>query len=324
MSEKATELVVVEAEYVELGSLKAAGPVAVVQQATAIATELAKIIDRQKLFSIIRRKKFVRVEGWNTLGAMVGVLPREVSSIRLEDGSYNAVVELIRTSDGAVIGRASAICGMDEKDNKGKLTWALRPEYARKSMATTRATGKVYRLGFSWIMALAGYEPTPAEEMPSQPQEQGQAVKPKGNGKAKRPLEPIKAKLFLLRKVAEGPAESPIASPKQTGLLAGKLEECFAPAADSTEKRRSVLKWIWKVDSSKELTKAQAGATLDWLLLDESHLHPDVRTYALHSAAPAEAAAILKEAMIETGQTELDLNTDILRGDETERNGEQI
>jgi hypothetical protein len=32
-------------------------------------------------------------------------------------------------------------------------------------MAQTRATGKACRLAFSWIMSLAGYEPTPAEEM---------------------------------------------------------------------------------------------------------------------------------------------------------------
>jgi hypothetical protein len=45
-------------------------------------------------------------------------------------------------------------------------TWAKRPGYARRSMAVTRATGKAFRLGFSWIMTLAGYEVTPAEEMP--------------------------------------------------------------------------------------------------------------------------------------------------------------
>jgi hypothetical protein len=32
-------------------------------------------------------------------------------------------------------------------------------------MAQTRATGKACRLAFSWIMSLAGYEVTPAEEM---------------------------------------------------------------------------------------------------------------------------------------------------------------
>jgi len=72
---------------------------------------------------------------------------------------------LIRSSDGKLIGRASALCGMDEKDRYGKPTWATRPEYARRSMAVTRATGKAFRLGFSWIMTLAGYAPTPAEEI---------------------------------------------------------------------------------------------------------------------------------------------------------------
>jgi len=32
-------------------------------------------------------------------------------------------------------------------------------------MAITRATGKAFRLAFSWIVVLAGYEATPAEEI---------------------------------------------------------------------------------------------------------------------------------------------------------------
>ena len=86
------------------------------------------------------------------------MLFRSYSVVRLDDGSYEAVVELIRVTDGAIIGRASALCGMDE-------TWGTRQEFARRSMAITRATGKAYRLGFSWIMTLTGYEATPAEEM---------------------------------------------------------------------------------------------------------------------------------------------------------------
>jgi len=33
-------------------------------------------------------------------------------------------------------------------------------------MAITRATGKAFRLSLSWIMQLAGFDPTPAEEIP--------------------------------------------------------------------------------------------------------------------------------------------------------------
>ena len=180
------EAAIVPVENIRLGMIQVSGPREVVLQATAIAGELAKIVNDRKLFTVISGRKFVRVEGWTTLGAMLGVLPREVSTARHEDGTYEAVVELVRAGDGQVIGRGSAICGMDEQ------TWNKRAEYARRSMAITRATGKAYRLGFSWIMTLAGYEATPAEEMPDviegevrevpaghQPEQQ-----PAGNGKS--------------------------------------------------------------------------------------------------------------------------------------------
>lgn len=151
----------------QLGIIPAKTPHDVIVQATGIAKELAGIIKKNRLSRQIQGREYVYVEGWSTMGAMLGVLPREVPELtrRHEDGGYEATVELIRITDGQVIGRASAFVGMDEKSSSGKLTWGSRPEYARRSMAVTRATGKAYRLGFSWIMGLAGYAPTPAEEM---------------------------------------------------------------------------------------------------------------------------------------------------------------
>jgi hypothetical protein len=127
--------------------------------AVMIATQLKDIISKRNLYKTIGAKNHVYVEGWTTLGSLLGVLPAEESSVALEDGSYESVVHLLRSSDQAIVGRASAVCGTDEP------TWKSRPRYARKSMATTRATGKAYRLGFSWLMVMAGYDPTPLEEM---------------------------------------------------------------------------------------------------------------------------------------------------------------
>jgi hypothetical protein len=162
-TEHKNDAVIVPTDNVQLGTIMVSGPQDVVAQATAIATTLAAVIDKRRLYSTIQRKRYVRVEGWTTLGAMMGVLPREVDVVPDGEGGYTATVELIRATDGQVIGRGSAAVGMDEP------TWAKRPGYARRSMAVTRATGKAFRLGFSWIMTLAGYEVTPAEEMP-QPQ----------------------------------------------------------------------------------------------------------------------------------------------------------
>ena len=149
---------IVVSESVQLGTVQATSPADIVDRASEIATVLAKVINDRKLFTVINGKKYVQVDGWNTLGGMIGVLPRETKSEKIDNG-YLAFVELVRTTDGMIIGGASAICTREEKN------WGKRDEYAIKSMATTRATGKAYRLGFSWIMNLAGYESTPAEEM---------------------------------------------------------------------------------------------------------------------------------------------------------------
>ena len=146
-----------QAGIVELGTLHASSPAALIQSASEMARELAAVIDKQKLFTVISGRKFVNVEGWTTLAIMLGVTAREVETTE-HNGIYIAVVELVRMSDGACISRASAECG-DEKP------WNTRAKYARRSMAQTRATGKACRLAFSWIMSLAGYEVTPAEEM---------------------------------------------------------------------------------------------------------------------------------------------------------------
>lgn len=139
-----------------------------VQKATEIANALADIIEKQKLYTVIQGKKHVKVDGWALMGTFLGILPREKSVTRLEDGSYEAQVELIKAMDGSILGGASSICSVTEK------RWGASEDYARRSMAITRATGKAYRLAFSWIIALAGYSPTPAEEMPADTPQQNE------------------------------------------------------------------------------------------------------------------------------------------------------
>lgn len=150
-----------------LGSLPVADPTEIVLRATAVAKVLTKVIKDQHLSRNIQGREYVYVTGWSTLGAMLGIMARETpnGTYAREDGSYVGSVDLIRVSDGMVIGGGTAVVGMDEKDRDGKLTWGARPEYARRSMAVTRAAGKAYRLTLAWIMALAGFEGTPAEEM---------------------------------------------------------------------------------------------------------------------------------------------------------------
>lgn len=136
-------------------------PAEQIAKATEIANVLNDVIEKQKLFSNIQGKKYVKVEGWQLCGSLTGVLPREVKVVMLADGSFEATVDLVRATDGCVIGGASALCGVDEK------RWAGADQYARRSMAITRAVGKAYRNIFGWVISLAGYETTTAEEIPT-------------------------------------------------------------------------------------------------------------------------------------------------------------
>ena len=170
--------------------LQASDPVEVVQRATRIANALRDVISKNKLASQISGREYVRCEGWTTMGAMLGVTPHEIS-VTEHDGIFTAVVALCRIGDGVEIARASAECGApDELDRRGQPLWSARPRYARRSMALTRATSKVCRLAFSWIMTLAGYEATPAEEVPSGGFEEHQQPASDDSGKHPGPTEP--------------------------------------------------------------------------------------------------------------------------------------
>ena len=164
-----TEIVSVNAEVTRpsnLGVLKGDNAPEFLSSAVVVANSLKSIVDQQKLFVLLEHKsrdgqkvfsKHVKCEGWTTLAALLGFVPTEISCVK-DDDVYIATVGLVRVSDGKELIRASAECG---KDGMFKFT----DSFARRSMSQTRATAKACRLAFSWVMTLAGYEATPAEEM---------------------------------------------------------------------------------------------------------------------------------------------------------------
>ena len=125
------------------------------------ATNLKKMIIDNKLYTDIRGKNYVNVEGWQIAGAFTGTFPVVEAVENLSDGDYykyRAEVSL-RDQDGNKVGSGVAICTNQEAGKKNF------DEYAVASMAQTRAVGKAYRMKIGWLLKVAGYETTPAEEM---------------------------------------------------------------------------------------------------------------------------------------------------------------
>lgn len=145
-------------------------PAQVMVQATAVAKQLAKVVEDQKLYAELKTKqgprRHVKVEGWTLLGSLLGVYPVTIWTRELVDEEahvhlgWEARVEAV-TRSGSIVGAAEAECRWAEE------RWRTRDSYALRSMAQTRAASKALRMPLGFVMQLAGFEATPAEEMPT-------------------------------------------------------------------------------------------------------------------------------------------------------------
>lgn len=147
-----TNEIATKTEQVELAS-----PQAVLE----FANQLKQLIVDNHLYTDIKGKNYVNVEGWQIAGAFIGISPTVEVVENLSQGTfykYRAEVSL-RDKEGNKVGYGVAICTNKEA---GKHNF---DEYAVCSMAQTRAIGKAYRMRIGWLLKVAGYETTPAEEM---------------------------------------------------------------------------------------------------------------------------------------------------------------
>ena len=151
-------------------------PAVVVAQAAEQAKLLMDIVEQTGCSTEIEGKKYLEVEAWEVIGAFnrVHAITEHVETIKEGENTtgYLATVGLYK--DGELISRATMSCGFDEFPCRGKE--GMGKDKAAQSAAQTWAESKAYRMNFSYIAKLAGYQPTPAEEMLTAHQD---AAKPK-------------------------------------------------------------------------------------------------------------------------------------------------
>jgi len=157
-------------------------PKDVVTNATEQARLLMDIVDKTGCFKMISGKKYLQVEAWETIGAFnrVHAVTEYIAPI-MRDGDlvgYDAKVILIN-HEGQEVGGAVMPCYFTENACQGKEGDAK--DKAAKSAAQTFATSKAYRMNYSYVAILAGYQPTPAEEMTGEAPDDRPASQPKGH-----------------------------------------------------------------------------------------------------------------------------------------------
>ena len=151
-----------------------------------MAKTLQAYIVKQELYVEISGKKYTLVEGWQFAGGLLGLYPRVVRVESKGENKWLAEVEIVDRKTDKVVSTGFAVCSKEEARKK------TFDEYAILSMAQTRAIGKAYRNLIGWVMKLAGYEATPAEEM-----------KPVASASGGSPMSPKIASADLLSKSIE-------------------------------------------------------------------------------------------------------------------------
>jgi hypothetical protein len=141
-------------------------PNVILKEAMKAATALKKVIDAKPHKIILNGEIYLENEDWLTIARFYGVTSRirSTSYVKFGDDDYashgfEATAEAYLVQTDQVISMAESMCLSDETN------WKNKPLFQLRSMAQTRASSRVLRQVLGWVVVLAGYKPTPAEEM---------------------------------------------------------------------------------------------------------------------------------------------------------------
>ncbi len=196
-----------ELEEVPIRDFSVASPADILQRASEAAKVLKQMIVQTKSSIKIGNSEHIKQEGWQTIGSIYHVTARtksvEPCEINGISGAH-AIVDLVDDQTGNVIGSGQSFCMRDEMNRK------TQPWFQLASMAQTRASSRAFANKFRWITVMAGYAPTPAEEMESaeiQPEKPTKVSLKSRIATAKKTLIEMGALDFELEKLTEGKTE---------------------------------------------------------------------------------------------------------------------
>lgn len=137
-------------------------PIKQVEQAKIAAQALMSVISQKAKPVKFNDEQYLEFEDWQTVAQFynhtVGTdWTKEVREKDLIVG-YDAK-SILYDRNGLIVGGAESGCYKDEPN------WKNKPLFQLKSMAQTRAMAKALRSKFGFVAVLAGFKPTPAEEM---------------------------------------------------------------------------------------------------------------------------------------------------------------
>lgn len=165
----------------QVGELKLwRAPEAVLAEAQQAAQALQKRMAGKKNKVMFNGEQYIENDDWQMMAHFFGYAPKIISTEFVQYGDvqgFKAIAELINERSGLTVGRGEALC-LDEEDNWGDRTkyeyqnnkkvavgTVPVPLFQLMSMAETRACNKAMSNKLKWVVSIAGYATTPAEDM---------------------------------------------------------------------------------------------------------------------------------------------------------------
>ena len=224
------------------GIYLAQDPDQVLEQASRAARALVRAVSQNEAQYVVRigPSRHLRFEAWQTLSAFFGLSvscewTREVRDAEGRPLGWEARA-VVRRGD-RIVSAAEAQCSVEEP------SWRGKPAFQLRSMSQTRAAVKALRQALAWVVVLAGYQPTPAEEV--------EAAVDSPSAAAEAPQEP-----------RQGDDK---ATDAQRRAIWARWKELAKGAGLKDDAIRVLVKARYGVEHSRELTRTQASELLDWL-----------------------------------------------------------
>lgn len=186
-------------------------PEAILAEAKKAAAALMQVVELKKNPVIFNKEQYIEFEDWQTVAKFYGITARVTNTTFVDYGGvhgFEAGADAIGP-DGRVLSHAESLCLNDEDNwstrakyeyvngSRKKVGDAPVPLFQLKSMAQTRACAKVLRNILAWVVVLAGYKPSVAEEMTGNENQEAASIqkpKPKIDPKDMADFKSIKAK----------------------------------------------------------------------------------------------------------------------------------
>ncbi len=243
-------------EVIEIGLQKT--PDEIMVDASSAARALENLIQSNKRKPMeFNGKRYLEYPHWQTIAKFYHTSAATGEALFVDVAGvtgFRAKAQVLDEKTGMVVGYAEAYCMKDEPN------WKHKPLFQLASMAQTRAASKALSNKYRYVAIVAGYEPTPGEEIDMTTERNLRAPKEKAVAAPVADAEEIP---FGEPAVQEGTFASkvPLITDKQRKML-------FARTRDAGIGEDHLKDYLWSqytLEHTKDLNMEQFDKVLKWV-----------------------------------------------------------